>query len=248
MKRWLLFTLALTINAMSWGQGGFDDKNPLSFQRQIKQLDEFILRFNRDVVPDGMDSTSDNVHKKTLMTLFDFEYAENRENEVLNFINSVILNNERLSYRDTGWYALASCHATLDKKPTTVMLVLKVEYIDSIMYKWVIHSAFGDELSLTPYKKSKMRKLFPLENEVNFMQLSTITSRDQENIMNYCAKGFELDQTTVFFTLVASKRLHIDYVEDLSYQLQTQEYLFWIKFFARETTNSGWLIYNIKRK
>ncbi len=248
MKRSQFLVLFLTVQLCAFGQGGFDSKDPITFKRQVKQLDEFMSIFNREHIPVGLDSTAGNLDEMLLLSLFDVDFAEQNAADVMDFIESIVRNNEKLSYNDTGWYALANCHVTIDKKETEITLVLKVEFIDPSMYKWVIVSAFGDELSLTPLKRSKMRKIFPLENEVDFMQLSTITSHDQENILNYSAHGFIIDQTSVFYALVSSKRLEIRHVSELTYQFQTKNHMFWIKFFARETTNSGWLIYDIKNK
>lgn len=215
---------------------------------QVKQLDEFMQRFNQRRIPGISEGTSTDDQKRALLSLFNHDVIEYRGDEALSFVSSILEHQDKMSYMDTGWYAIADCNVLYKKKSSTVTLVLQTEFIDDEMYKWVIMSADGDLLKLMPRKKSKMLKLFPTENELNFIQLKDVTTASRENILNYSNNGFEIDQTSVFYALVATGDLSVESVQELQYQFQTYEYTFWIKYYSRESTNSGWLIYDFKRR
>lgn len=85
--------------------------------------------------------------------------------------------------------------------------------------------------------------LLPNENESNFMRLNSITSEKDDYITLYSAKSYSENRLAVFNTLVYYDFLNIDYVTDIEYTfLQVPGYVFTIKEYERESTNSGWLI------
>lgn len=242
-----LFCLLFFVGGLLKAQNGITGGRDAESVMQVKQLEEFMLRFNQKQIPGVSEENTVDAERRVLLSLFDYDVLENRSEEVMAFVTSVLKNKDNLSYSDTNWYAIAECNVTYKKKSNKIALVLRTEFIDEEMYKWVIVSADGDMLKLSPRKKSKFQKLFPTENEMNFMQLNDITSHEPENILNYSVKTFSIDQTSVFYALVATDQLKVLSVQDLSYQFQISEYVFWLKYYSRESTNSGWLIYDLKK-
>lgn len=225
-----------------------NEKNPIEFVMQIRQLDDFVQRFNLKAIPPMLDTTTPHVEERMLLSLFDYDYAETNVELVRDFIGSVLHHGDSIGYGSgRSWLALAKCAVKINQHESSVVLALRVEAIDAEMYKWVIVAAEGEPLRLHPKKRTRFDKIFPLENEVNFMQLASLTGCNAENILNYSDKDFVIDQTSVFYALVATGQLKIEYVEDLHYQFRTSDYTFWVKDHLRMTTNSGWLIYKLER-
>ena len=215
---------------------------------QVKQIEEFMARFNREETPIVMDSITTQKDMKMLALLFDADVLEQRSGEVVEFAETMLRDDVKLHFTDTTWIAVANCKVKYKKKLHDIVLYLRTEHIEGNMYKWVIMQAEGDLLILRPQKRSKSYKISPTDNELYFMQLADITGTEPENILNYSRRSFKIDQTSVFFALVASGQLQVEYVEQLTYYYQTPQYDFSVNYYSREGTNSGWLISDFKKK
>lgn len=245
---YVIFGLLVGLSCPSVAQNISDRVNTEEFRLRVKQIEEFMQRFNREAIPQQVDANDPNIAQKAIAALFEREFAESHRAEAVGFVQSMVRDSVRLDFTYDNWRAVARCAAKINKRPTTITLTLKTEYIGDGMYKWAIVSATGDDLALFPKKKSKYYVISPVDNEINFIQLNSITKHEPENILNYCDKDFEIDQTSVFYALVASNQLRIEYVEELTYQFFTDSHDFFVKYFPRETLNSGWLIYELKNK
>lgn len=246
MKRivYLFFVLLpLFISA----QGTLSDARRIEGEMKVKMIEEFMLRFNREMIPIVMDSTTDDRDLKMMALLFDNNLLESRGDEVYDFISTMLADSIRLDFTDTNWMAIAECTANYKKRRHNIFLCLKTEHISGQMYKWVITHADGEILSLNPASKSAYDKISPTDNELYFIQLGDITGKNQENILNYSENGYEVDQTSVFFALVASGLLKIEQVDKITYQFHTRHYYFWVNYFSRDGINTGWLISDFKR-
>jgi hypothetical protein len=159
------------------------------------------------------------------------------------FADNVLKTKAKINYADTTWIAVAQCHGKFNGKDTDFMLILNLENRGKDMYKWVISKAEGDIFALTPSYKSDMLMIMPDDHETNFMSLKRITA-DQDNlILNYSQKDYNLDQTSVFFSFVNQGLLDIEYVSDLQFIFfQVKGWQFTIKEINRYSKNSGWLI------
>ena len=77
------------------------------------------------------------------------------------------------------------------------------------------------------------------------VSLRRMTSEQPFNVRNFMSKKFDYDVTSVFTYLVYSKKLKIDYVDDLEFIFtQIPGYIFHVRYFEREKNNAGWLISN----
>lgn len=246
-KNILLLSIILLSSVPTHAQSGFLDNDKLDVKMQVKLIEEFMVRFNRDVIPVVMDSLTENKEMKMLALLFDFNLMERRDKEVLDFVKTMLRDNVKLNFTDTNWTAEATCNVKYKKREQKITLVLRTEHIEGQMYKWVITQASGEILALNPFRRSKSYKISPTDNELYFMQLADITKDEPENILNYSRKAYCVDQTSSFFALVASGQLKIEHVEELVYHFYTKHYSFDVSYFTREGTNSGWLISDFKK-
>lgn len=216
-----------------------------NYKFRVKQISEFMERFNGKL--SIVEKSDSNWRKKNLILLFDRDaYMKDSKGAEL-FVSKIIDDSITLNYNDTTWLAEAECNATLNGKDTKITLYLAVECIKGDMYKWVIKGAEGIPLQLKPNKVNGGLKISPVDNELNFMQLSHITSVEARNIINYKSKDTEVDPLQVFYTLVYEKKLAIKNVQKLKYHFNLKKLSFVVSFFERDNMNAGWLIsdYNI---
>ena len=158
-------------------------------------------------------------------------------------IDTVIEKNISINYSDTTWFAKAICCGKLKGKEVDFTLYLNVEHRKEDMYKWVIAKAEGEIFKLKPSLKSDKIMLMPDDHETNFMSLHRVTTEKDDLITRYMQKSYPLDETSVFLSDVYNGLLDIDNVKDLQFVFyQVPGYVFRIKFFERDTNNTGWLI------
>ena len=216
---------------------------------RIGLLDEFLERFNGEAVHPEIPITSVDSRKKNLMALLDFTQFTSKEDslfkEASKMMDTAIRDSININFSDTTWLAIAHCKGTLERKSVKFDLFLTVQHRKADMYKWVINKADGELFSVTPKNKNERIMIDPDSHETNFISLRRATYEQPHNIKTFITNYFDYDATSVFAYLVYSGMLKIDYVEDLEFVFtQIPEYIFHVKYFERETQNSGWLIYS----
>ena len=217
------------------------------YRTRIKLVDEFFDRFNGKEGRMDIKDEDVNGRIKNLLLLFNRQLFKSEHDstfmEAQTMVRTIMTNDIQINYSDSTWIAKADCQATFNGKPISLTLYLNVENRKEDMYKWVIGKAEGDALKLLPSRQVDNIMLMPDDHETNFMSLNRITTEKDDYITLYAAKGFQLDETSVFYTYVYSGLLNIDYVSNLEFIfMQVPGYVFTVKQFERETYNAGWLI------
>ena len=245
MKQLVLFTILMAMGASySVSQTiGEIDTDPIDYRLKVKQLDEFMRRFNLQDVPSLFQNEDTLLQKAYSMTaVFDFQIVQSRKDEVREFVATMLNNKVKLSYTDSNWVAVAHCNAIYKGKETTLTLKLATENVKDYIYNWVIIDASADFLELKPQKQNPGLAISPVDNEVNFISLNHITNKEGRNILNYKGKQVQLDALSVFFALVNSEQLRIKNVQKLEYRFTIAPfYEFTVRNFLRDAMNSGWL-------
>lgn len=212
---------------------------------KIGLVDEFIKRFNGLELHPNVSFKDSTYRRDNLLYLFNasVEKKDSVLNEILSFINVVQKDSTELNYSDSNWFALAKCKGTLSGKTVIFDLYLSVQYRYDDMYKWVIAKADGNCFNTVPRDSSERIMLSPDSHETKFISLRRMTREQPFNVSLFMADGFEYDQTSAFVFLVKTGQLKIDYLENLEFVFtQVPGYIFHIKYFERESNNSGWLI------
>ena len=250
MKNIFIFVVLLGLNVL----GVQAQKNEqirldqLDYKLKVKQLDEFIRRFNLQESPDMFKNSDTLIQKMYCLTaLFDFNVVKSREKEVREFVTAMIDKNAKIAFTDTTWNAVAKCNVLYKGKHTTVTLQLATEHVRGYIYKWVITGASGKILNLTPQKQNEGMMISPVDNEVNFISLKNVTTTEALNILQYKSKKNSVDALSVFFTLVHSGMLTVQNVQQLEYTFHVPGYQFTVHNFVRDAMNSGWLISDFKK-
>lgn len=212
-----------------------------SYKFRVKQLGEFRERFNmKETTIERSDSLW---RQKNLAMLFDCNFYLQHRKLADTFIATVLRDSVRLRPDQRDWWAEAECNVFCDGKKAKLTLILKTESLEGGAYKWVIADAKGKVLELTPDKANPGLKIPALDNEINFMSLSHITSTEARNIKNYTDVEHNIDYFSVFMALVHQKILKIESVQHLTYHFENVAgYSFVVSHFERDSINSGWLI------
>lgn len=226
--------------------------NEEQFRASINLVDDFIARFNGDKDRPNIDKEDENYEINRILFLFNGKMFKSFEDslfiEAKKFAESIVKNNTKILYSDTTWAAKAQCRGKFADKEVDFILYLSTEKRREQMYKWVITKAVGDIFKLKPSRHATKAMLMPDDHETNFMSLNRITTEKDDYITYYANKNFHIDETSVFFSLVYNGLLDIEYVSDLQFVFfQVPGYRFSIKYFERETDNSGWLINSFEK-
>lgn len=248
MKRYLLWlALVFVFSSVNAQNLIANDLNAGLYDSRIKLVDEFFDRFNGKEGHPNISKNDKDYRKKNLMFVFNGKMFKSKDDakfkELENFIDTVIEKNISINYSDTTWFAKAICCGKLKGKEVDFTLYLNVEHRKEDMYKWVIAKAEGEIFKLKPSLKSDKIMLMPDDHETNFMSLHRVTTEKDDLITRYMQKSYPLDETSVFLSDVYNGLLDIDNVKDLQFVFyQVPGYVFRIKFFERDTNNTGWLI------
>lgn len=229
---------------------GAQSLNPLNAHLQavrIGLVDEFFDRFNGDAAHPDIPTKNDDSRKKNLMVLLNLAQFTSKEDSLFKeasfMMEKVISDSVQINFSDTTWAAIAHCHGKLDGKNVKFDLYLTVQHRKLDMYKWVIAKVDGDLFGIVPKNDDERIMLSPNDHETNFISLRRATNEQPHNIERFMSKSFDYDATSVFTYLVYNRKLKIDYVEDLEFVFtQIPDYIFHVRYFDRENSNSGWLI------
>lgn len=259
MLKKLLLISVLLLPKLLFGQGTII-KNELTdnFAWEVKQIDEFIERFN------NTDSTLIQTYivknkaaaltrTNLIKSLFNFSRPDWNFSELNMFLTQVTSKNSPtfISFFDDKWYANVNCSVIWDGKPKTVMLKLKVLRQGSST-KWAIYDADAKFLSegksdipqpVIPKAVDENAFLNPMSHSLNFFNLDMV-SIDTKNIANYIyPQGQYSADFSSFITQCLNHRIKIVSVKNVTYSfLQIKGWDMEIKQFNRSTKNSGWLI------
>ncbi|MBD5265922.1 MAG: hypothetical protein HDS44_03030 [Bacteroides sp.] len=232
---------------------GYIDETMLELR--VKQIDEFMRRFNFDTTYDGKtptDSADRNERLKNMYTVFRLDNFRNGSGELdslmTDFCNYMIDRGIRLEYENDNWIAEVVCNATLDGKKRKVSLFLQPEQISDIRYKWVLTDADADFLRTDD--KSGKTSLFisPAEHGISFITLPRIINLDVSEINTIFKKDWSPDNLSVLSYLIANKKLVLSSVNKVTYHWDIGDYTFDVERFEGENSpNQGWLVSNITK-
>jgi hypothetical protein len=266
------FTLLLLIFKCSllFSQINTDEKE-ITFACRVKQIEEFIERFNDD------DETlikqyniqhklwPDLTREMLLKSLFDAGDKHWDINKVNSFIAEVNDENKPIyiDFFDNDWSAKLECLVIWKKKPERVVLTMKIQKFADGASKWVIgdvdapflkgqkavDSATNCPLIDIPPARNSTTSLHPASHGVGFMNIDQV-SEDKLNIENYFVtpSGPRYDDLLVFANEILRGRLSIRSVTSLKYCFfQVKGWQFEVSEFNRLSRNSGWLISKLIR-
>jgi len=248
MRRLLFVLIHFFILQFANGQVKF--YNSENFALQVKQIDEFIERFNNS----DCTLVKNYMHEKYNLTevnrvdliksLFNYSDIVWNSEEVTQFLNDVTQSDEPifLDFLDDDWYAELDCTGNYKGKSEKFKIILKIEVNEKNQaVRWVIKSVYSEFLKL-PQASNTKKTLNPAIHGTDFMGLN-VALIDYPNYYNYVAKDSNISQLLLFFNELKNKNLTFKQVDEITYHfLQVKGWIFLVREFMRDTQNSGWLI------
>jgi len=232
------------------------------FTYQVKQINEFVERFNAD------DSTLIKLYfkeknpdkelsrERLIKSLFNAEKKNWNYQQINNFIDTVNnkINPLKLHLLGDNWYVKLTCPVTYKKVLRNVSLTLKLQRVRDDVFKWVITGASApflhalktgksyDDFAL-PAAQDSTTALNSISNAVDFMDIDKV-SADTKNIANYFENRSHYDDDLpVLVEQCVKGTIKINSPTSIGYYFtQIPGWLLEIKRFNRRTKNSGWLI------
>jgi hypothetical protein len=264
MKQFLIFLFSLSIlldkaqNNLSLAPDSVELKKYIF---EVKQMDQFILRFNGEeniLTGKSKSQTDISLQKKNsikykeernkiLIALFDQQTFNTIDKIPKDFINYIINDSAKikLSYYDNDWYSSVNCTIIYKGKSQTIGLTLKPEGSIKSGYKWVIIGVKQSFYNINPSRKDSSTYIGPSNHELSFMGLSKVFS-DSQNISEYTNKDYLPDDLSIFLYLAKNNHIQFVQVNSQKYHLlQINNWLITVDYFNRDKLNSGWLISTI---
>jgi hypothetical protein len=265
MIKYLTLFLLIFFSAICAGQSMFspnivfqDDKNFIS---EVKQLDQFVKRFNNeeDILTGNEKSKKEIVKEKENIIEFQ-EYRKRLLSSLLNHKDSNLLNKLTIDfinftcdeanhifirYSDDNWFATINCKIIYKEKPKNLILTLRIDGDYKIGFKWVLVGANADFLNIEATRKDTTKFIGPMNHELGFMDLLKVFD-DSKNMPEYTSKQFMPDGLSILLFLVKTKEIKYLKVDSIRYHfLQIENWIFTVDYFNRYEINSGWLISSI---
>lgn len=223
------------------------EPDPYLQKARIGLVDEFIKRFNGQILHPNISAKANDSRKKNLQMLFNLAQYKSIDDpafeKATTMIEKAIDDSIVLSYNDKKWAAIAHCKGTIDGKNVSFDIYLVIQQRKEDMYKWVISKVEGKCFETSPRDTSEKIMLSPDDHETNFISLARMTKEQPFNVRLFMSKEYMYDATSAFVYLVHTKKMKISHVENLEFIFtQIPEYAFHIQYYERESGNSGWLI------
>ena len=193
------------------------------FAFQVKQIDEFIERFN------GENSTLLRVYMQKhfpdrpmsrydlLASLFNQADTSWIAGDIEAFLRQITDRNHPvcLSYYDRDWYAQLDCQVMYKGKEESVSLVLQVETTADKASEWVLRSVDAAFLHL-PEETHPSAMLNPVSHGTDFINLEQLF-RNKRYIRSYLHRDFEEDALTLFIRELAEGNLEFGQIRQITY-------------------------------
>ena len=240
-----VFFLLLYLPGISQSNWSVQDHN---FVVQVKQISEFMERFNGDTSSLIYQYKLQNFpelpmeREEFILTLFDRQKSDWDTSMVRNFIREVKQRPEELDFYDDNWFARLDCSVTYNDKPQHLVLTLQVEYNEAYESKWVIRGVDADFLSLD-IAKSDHNFLNPASEGTDFMNIRNLFKAKKENIKGFLYENFKPGKMALFIQELLEGNISFNQIDQITYHfLQIEGWGFQVNKISRDSPNSGWLI------
>ncbi len=244
------------LQAQSAGSSGLAPL-PERFLWEVKQLDQFIGRFNgeEDLHGKRLKGRRGNVQQNrgsSLVTLFNQELLKDSAFRIAanEFVSTVLKSNREhtLSFYDRDWYSTVVCSVLYKSKPQAITLTMVSEGNAREGTRWVIAGAEAPFLKKTAEKEVVHRIIPPTNHELNFPDLVRAFNQDAQYIDEYASTDFRQNQLRALLEAVRKGEVEMQHVQNTTYHfLQVPGWIFTVNFYNRNSRNSGWLISSLKR-
>lgn len=250
MKIFLLLSLLLLNPFIMQAQHFPAQIDETNLQFQVKQMDEFMRRFNYTTRYDGSEvrEISDSTdYKNNLKTLF--KHTLFSQEEIEDFCNHIMDRGIKLNYTDDNWTAEVSCDCTLKGKHKSVDILLRTELMYENYYRWAVVDVSSDFLCQEQISANDSLFISPAEHGISFITLPRIINNKPKSVSSVYEKGWKQDNLSVFNYMIKDKLLVLGNANNVTFHFQIEGYDFDVeRFVGEDTPNQGWLISKITKK
>lgn len=217
------------------------------FQLRVKQLDQFIDRFNNAdeelhrLYRSESVRQQDPAREAVLRTLAAPQLDAQRVERFIQHVSGAPPHGPvYLSQRDPDWYAEAFCEVTYRGQTERLELVLRKEIDPARGSRWVVAGAQADFLNLS-YRDST-RLINPMSHATNFTDLYR-AFEDHGNALVYAPHGYKPDKLSVLLHLMDRGELVFHGVQRLSFHfLQIDGWVVRVEELNASDHPGGWVI------
>lgn len=223
------------------------------FQLRVKQIDEFMVRFNGtdenkpQIAPSGKERT------RCLRNLFNVDAFRDEGTGDLNvtgkdFISRVLADSIQLHFEDSTWQAEVLCDVLLQDVPCRMTFVLQPERIRQYEYKWVIKDVQGTLFERLAQHSDTLAILSPVEHETGFIGLIELPQTNARHFTDFYPAGYLPDRLSALNAWVHCGLLKIVQPQEVVYVFRNVPgYEFRVeRFEKRGSYNTGWLISSLQ--
>jgi hypothetical protein len=264
MKVFLSFFLLLLLISRQARSQEFtmNDGREIRFVFEVKQIDEFIERFNdiqNTLLRQYLSRRYPGIiirRQSLLNSLFDRQgkYWKMKDRKI--FVKQIVDSTRPafLNFYNDDWYAELLCKFKFKGNDTDVTLILKVQKTPNGGSKWIIASAYSNSIepSADTFKLSKKytpgKFLNPISHATDFAGLSK-AFENKEEVQDYLDSSFlKYPFSKAFMKSMLNRQLQFLYIRKISYHFfQVNGWEFTVNNFQRNSMNSGWLISSLAR-
>ncbi|WP_354584817.1 hypothetical protein [Hymenobacter sp. UYCo722] len=230
----------------------------------MKQVDEFIERFNNDPssfineYAQKSGQAGPLTREKMIKSLFNAKASGWNYQQINDFIKQVSSPDapQYLDFNGDGWFARVKCRVLCNGRPEDATLILQTDTLANGASKWVIADINFSERVRLALKKDSAEELLPcpapadsttsynpMSHATGFLNIDLAT-RNPENISNFViGPGDRSRNLNLFIDACLRKRFKIVRANSVTYSfLQIKGWRIEISQFTRQSMNSGWLI------
>lgn len=234
---------------------------------EVKQLDEFIERFNNDSTMirqyvKKYEPGNSLSRERMIKSLFNAESKHWDFAEVNRFIKEVVANDsQKLSLSGGDFHAQLTCPIYYKKKKGTAVFNLELVQGANGGLKWVVSDVDADYLksdtaatslkvaSVAPaIRDEKSGFLNPMSHATDFMNIDLI-ARSMSNPVNFFVEERrQSDLLKHFIRACSLNQVQVESPIVIAYRIgQIKGWMMEIRQFSRENKNSGWLISKLEK-
>lgn len=257
MYKWIfLWILLQMVNVHVSSQTLCVDFKEDLLKGRVKQIDEFMRRFNMEETWDGKkitDRSDIGLRMKYIKTLFDHDTYRRGDGTfspvVERFVNAVAGNGYTLHYEDSTWTAVVKCNATICNRNESITLYLQTRQQAKGEFVWIIKDVRGKLFAyLADNSDGNKPHLFisPMEHEIGFVGILDKPYRGAD-LRRMVADDRTTSQLSMLTMLLESGLLKLNTIQHVSFNFSTiPGWSFTVNRKEKKGSyNTGWLITEI---
>lgn len=256
----LLITWSFSATAQSYAK-----EDDIIFLWQVKQINEFMERFNKDEKTELIQYYKKQsppvtfARERLIKSLFNSEDKNWNYNDITNFIEQAddTIRPQCLDFLGNKWNAIVKCRVAYKGKPETIIFTLQVQKLPAGASKWLItgadagflkHSDASQDIIKIPEPRDPTVALSPSSNGTDFLDIDKVSS-DKVNIRNFFLQAdIYKDDVPLVESEILKGHLIIKHAISIIYDIkQIPGWDMRIEQYNRHSMNSGWLISKLTR-